>query len=66
MTLAYSLAEVSPYINWLYFYHAWGMSGKPEAERLSLRHEAEERLDRYARRYQTHAARVRILCFLVK
>ena len=55
MTLAYSLAEVSPYINWLYFYHAWGMSGKPEAERLSLRHEAEERLDRYARRYQTHA-----------
>lgn len=55
MTLSYSIADVVPYINWVYFDHAWGMSGKPEAERQHLRHEAEERLQRYADRYHTHA-----------
>lgn len=55
MTLSYSFADVAPYINWVYFDHAWGMSGKPEAERHQLRHEAEERLQRYGDRYRTHA-----------
>lgn len=55
MTLHYRLTDVSPYINWLYFDHAWGMSGKPENERLSLRREADERLSRYAGSYSTHA-----------
>ncbi len=54
MTLTYSLAEVAPYINWLYFFHAWGMSGKPEKERQRLQGEAEERLWHYAHHYQTH------------
>ena len=55
MTISYSIAEVAPYINWVYFDHAWGMSGKPEAERRQLRREAEERLQRYVDRYHTHA-----------
>ena len=55
MVLNYSLSEVAPYINWLYFYHAWGMSGKPEGEREHLRAEAEERLRYYEHSYQTHA-----------
>lgn len=55
MTLSYSIADVAPYINWIYFDHAWGMSGKPEAERQRLRHEAEYRMQRYADRYRTHA-----------
>ena len=42
MTLTYSIADVAPYINWVYFDHAWGMSGKPEAERQQLRREAED------------------------
>ena len=54
MTLTYSLAEVAPYINWLYFFHAWDMSGKPEKERQRLQGEAEERLRHYAHNYQTH------------
>ena len=55
MTLSYSIADVAPYISWLYFDHAWGMSGKPETERQQLRREAEERLQRYADRYRTYA-----------
>ena len=55
MTLSYSIADVVPYINWVYFDHAWGMSGKPDTERQQLRREAEERLQRYADRYRTHA-----------
>ncbi|MBR1484846.1 MAG: 5-methyltetrahydrofolate--homocysteine methyltransferase [Prevotella sp.] len=55
MKIDYCLQEVAPYINWLYFDHAWGLSGKPEAERLQVRQEAEERLKRYADHYKTHA-----------
>jgi len=55
MILSYSIADVAPYINWVYFDHAWGMSGKPATERQHLRHEAEERLHRYADSYRTHA-----------
>ena len=55
MTLSYSIADVAPYINWVYFDHAWGMSGKPEAERQQLRREARQRLQRYADSYRTHA-----------
>ena len=25
----YNISTLRPYINWLYFYHAWGLSGKP-------------------------------------
>ena len=39
--LTYSVQELMPYVNWVYFYHAWGLSGKPEAERLAMKSEAE-------------------------
>lgn len=55
MTLTYSIADVVPYVNWIYFYHAWGMSGKPVADQQQLRREAEQRLQRYASDYHTHA-----------
>ncbi len=62
MTLTYSIPDVAPYINWLYFDHAWGMSGKPETERQQLRREAEERLSRYADRYHSRAVFVLYDC----
>lgn len=63
MILSYSIADVAPYINWLYFDHAWGMSGKPETERQQLRREAEDRLCRYADRYCTHALFLLLDCW---
>lgn len=56
MYIDYSLLQVAPYINWLYFDHAWGMSGKPAEERMRLRDEAEKCLLLHADDYQTHAA----------
>ena len=55
MILDYSIGAVSPYINWIYFFHAWGSSGMPQQDRNALQAEAEERLRRWADRYQTHA-----------
>ncbi len=55
MITSYTIAEVVPYINWVYFFHAWGMSQQPEQEKARLRAEAEERLHRFAHHYHTHA-----------
>ena len=55
MILHYSIADVAPYINWIYFFHAWGSSQMPQQDRAQLQHEAEERLDRYSHTYRTHA-----------
>ena len=55
MILHYSIADVAPYINWIYFFHAWGSNRMPQQDRAQLQHEAEERLDRYSRTYRTHA-----------
>ena len=52
----YSVASLRPYINWLYFFHAWGLAGKPQAEKNRLREEAEAMLDTFETRYLTHAA----------
>ena len=38
-TLTYTISELADYINWAYFYHAWGLTGKPEEERVRLRTE---------------------------
>ncbi len=54
MRLDYSIADVAPYINWVYFYYAWGMSSRPAAERHKLRAEAEDMLKMLDRRYATH------------
>ena len=31
--LTYDISEIVPYINWIYFFHAWGLSGKPREEK---------------------------------
>lgn len=53
--LTYDIDEVVPYINWLYFFHAWGMSGKPLAEKQRLRDEASAMMESWQGRYHTHA-----------
>ena len=55
MKLTYEIAEIAPYINWAYFYYAWGMSGKAEAEKEKLRQEAEDALHQIKDRYHTYA-----------
>lgn len=52
----YNISQLRPYINWLYFYFAWGLSGKPQEEKDKLRAEAEAMLDLFELRYKTHAA----------
>ena len=51
----YAINSLRPYINWLYFYHAWGLSGKPQAEKDKMRNEADRMLDVLDSRYMTHA-----------
>ena len=53
--LTYELSEVEPYINWLYFYHAWGLSGKPQEEKLRMRVEALGVLESWKGKFHTHA-----------
>lgn len=53
--LTYDIDEVVPYINWLYFYHAWGMSGMPLAEKQRLRDEASAMMQSWQGCYHTHA-----------
>lgn len=55
MLLDYHILDVAPYINWDYFYYAWGMHNQPKAEKEKLRHEAEETLQTLQGRYRTHA-----------
>ncbi|MCR4582186.1 MAG: 5-methyltetrahydrofolate--homocysteine methyltransferase [Prevotella sp.] len=54
MKLSYTIPEVSPYINWAYFFYAWGMHGKPEAEQQRLRTEAEQLLVTLGDSYRTY------------
>lgn len=60
MRLDYDIQEVRPYINWLYFYYAWGLAGRSEEEKRELRRDAETMLDSWEGRYATHCL-VRIL-----
>ena len=55
MKLTYEITDIAPYINWAYFYYAWGMHGKPDAEKQKLRQEAEEALHQIDGTYQTFA-----------
>lgn len=52
MTLHYDLHELQPYINWIYFYHAWQLRQKDEQQRI--RQEAEELLHALKGRYRAH------------
>ena len=55
MRLDYDIPAVAPYINWEYFYHAWGLHGQPAEDRQQLRQEADDMLARLAGHYRTHA-----------
>lgn len=49
----YTIGEIAPYINWIYFYYAWQTHDAEERKRL--RSEAEEVLHSIADRYRLHA-----------
>ena len=53
--LSYSVHEIQPYINWIYFYYAWSMNGKPDEAKQKLRHDAEDMLAEMDKHYKTHA-----------
>ena len=53
MILHYDFTDLQPYINWVYFYHAWQL--RDTAEQQRIRHEAEAFLDALDNRYQAHA-----------
>lgn len=55
MLLDYDISDVAPYINWDYFFYAWGMHNKPEAEKRKLYDEATATLSQLQDRYRTHA-----------
>lgn len=53
--LSYDISELVPYINWLYFYHAWGLSGKPQEEKIRMQEEAFEMLRFWEGRFHANA-----------
>lgn len=55
MNKIYNLSELTPYINWLYFYHAWGLSGKPREDKEKMKQEALQMLASWEEKYHTHA-----------
>jgi cobalamin-dependent methionine synthase I len=55
MIVHYDIQDIEPYINWIYFYHAWNMNGKPEAEKRKLRDDAASMLHEWYGKYHTHA-----------
>ena len=55
MRLTYDIREVRPYINWIYFFYAWGLNGKTEAEKKPTVDDANRMLDSWEGRYHTLA-----------
>ena len=55
MKIDYDISTIAPYINWDYFFYAWGMHNKPEAEKQKLRDEADDMLRQLNGTYHTHA-----------
>ena len=55
MNKTYRISELIPFINWLYFYHAWGLSGKPREDKEKMKQEALQMLASWEEKYHTHA-----------
>lgn len=55
MNKIYNISELTPYINWLYFYHAWGLSGKPREDKEKMKQDALQMLASWEEKYHTHA-----------
>ena len=53
--ITYNISDVSPYINWAYFFYAWSMNGKAKDAQQELRNEAENLLADMEGKYHTHA-----------
>ena len=53
MTLDYSISQLTPYVNWVYYYHAWQVSEPAEQQRLH--DEAMLLLGQLEGRYRAHA-----------
>ena len=57
--LTYTIHEVAPYINWIYFFHAWGFQPKEKerakaAEAMQLFKEANQMLNQLDKNYHVH------------
>ena len=55
MKLTYDISEVRPYINWIYFFHAWSMNGLGGAEKDALLADAGQMLDSWQGLCHTYA-----------
>lgn len=55
MLLTYEIKDVEPYINWIYFNYAWGLTGKAVSEKKKLRQDAEVALRSWYGHYHTQA-----------
>ena len=53
--VTYNISDVSPYINWAFFFYAWSMNGKAKDAQLELRNEAEQMLAGMEGKYHTRA-----------
>ncbi len=53
--ITYEILDVEPYVNWLFLYHAWGLTGKSADEKLRLKGEALDLLRDWQGKYHTHA-----------
>ena len=42
--ITYDISTLVPYVNWIYFYYAWGVGNQGSMEREKLRQEADQRL----------------------
>lgn len=56
--ISFGIAELVPYINWIYFYHAWGIR---EEQGRDLKQEAAVLLDQWAAEGRRTVFRVRLL-----
>lgn len=57
--LTYAIHDVTPYINWIYFFHAWGFRPKEEdrakaSEAMQLLKEANRMLNQLDENYRVH------------
>ena len=53
--ITYNISDVSPYINWAFFFYAWSMNGKAKDAQQELRNEAENLLADMEGKYHTRA-----------
>ena len=53
--LTYNISDITPYINWPYFYYAWSMNGKAKDAQQELKQDAEAMLASMEGQYHTRA-----------